>query len=122
VVNPTDVLWLNCFILGVNSTSTVIPIFTVKIPMNGIISLLKYHIKQENSNSVFLSIDTKDLKRWHVNFSIDGKCSLRQVPFFFVLLPSRSLVVQYVVSMPNIAISMLWNGTQIIRASTNCAK
>ena len=69
VVNATDILWINCFILGDNT------IFTVEIQMTRNVSVLKNKIK--NSSSALLSnIDAKDLKLWHVHLPVDDLSSI----------------------------------------------
>jgi len=59
-------LSLNCFILGDNPDRT----FTVEIPKNKNVSILKDLIKEKNPSSLG-NVDVKNIDLWQVSFPID---------------------------------------------------
>jgi hypothetical protein len=66
VLHPTQVLSLNCFVLGDDLNK----VFTVKIPKTKNVSILKDRIKEKNSNS-FGNVDSKNIDLWNVSIPID---------------------------------------------------
>ncbi len=72
--DPTQLLLLNCFIIGDDQNQ----IFTVKIPKTDNVSILKKMIKEENAH-LLSHLDAKDLELWKVSFPIDDLTS-KQLP------------------------------------------
>ena len=66
-LDSTQLLSLNCFILGDNPDRT----FTVEVPKNKNVSILKKLIKEENPSSLG-NIDVKNIDLWQVSFPIDA--------------------------------------------------
>jgi hypothetical protein len=65
-LDPIQLLSLNCFLLGDDPDR----MFTVEIPKNKNVSILKKLIKEENPSSLD-NIDVKNIDLWEVSFPID---------------------------------------------------
>ena len=65
-LDSTQLLSLNCFLLGDDPDRT----FTVEIPKNKNVSILKDLIKEKNPSSLG-NIDAKNIDIWQVSFPID---------------------------------------------------
>jgi hypothetical protein len=61
-----QLLSLNCFLVGDDPDRT----FTVEIPKNKNVSILKDLIKEKNPSSLG-NVDVKNIDLWHVSFPID---------------------------------------------------
>jgi hypothetical protein len=66
VLDPTQLLSLNCFVLG----DDLKKVFTLKIPKTENVSILKDLIKEKNLSS-FGNVDSKIITLWKVSIPID---------------------------------------------------
>jgi hypothetical protein len=71
VLDPTQLLSLNCFVLGDDPKK----IFTVKIPKTDNVSILKKLIKEEKASRLG-HVDASDLDLWSVSIPVD--CNLNE--------------------------------------------
>jgi hypothetical protein len=66
VLDPTQLLSLNCFVLGDDLNK----VFTLEVEKTKNVSILKDRIKEKNSNS-FGNVDSKNIELWKFDLPLD---------------------------------------------------